>query len=93
MSGKARVSHRSAGTKLPTALQCSWAEHSEHTQPSWAHRAGKECNGDCTVRESFVFPLLWMPDVSICLQFGEGEIPRGAGMEQAASYALSTATH
>lgn len=47
MSVKARVSHRSTGTKLPPALQCSWTEHSEHTQPSWAHRAGKEWNGDC----------------------------------------------
>lgn len=40
-----------------------------------------------TVGELVVFPLLWMPDVSICLQFGEGEIPReegGKGIEKAA---------
>lgn len=32
-------------------------------------------SGIGTVRELLVFPLLWMPDVSICLQFGQGEIP------------------
>lgn len=97
MSVKARVSHRSTGTKLPLALQCCAAPGlctaSTHSPAGLTGQAG---SGMGTVRESFVFPLLWMPDVSICLQFGEGEIPRGAGgkgMEEDASYALSMATH
>lgn len=100
MSVKARVSHRSTGTKLPMALQCWLAAAAPGLCTASTHSpaglTGQARRGMGTVRESFVFPLLWMPDVSICLQFGEGEIPRGAGgngMEEAASYALSMATH
>lgn len=97
MSVKARVSHRSTGTKLHRALQ-GWLAAAAHglSTASTHSPAGLTGSAVGTVRESFVFPLLWMPDVSICLQFGEGRIPRGAGgkgMEEAASYALSKATH
>lgn len=56
---------------------------SQRAQPGWSQRGGKKWDweeaksGIGTVRELFVFPLLGMPEVSICLQFGEGEIPRG----------------